>query len=394
MTSTFADAGLPRALVDALASRGITTPFPIQSLALPDALAGRDIAGRAKTGSGKTLAFGLPALVRAPKGGPRRPTALVLAPTRELAQQIAGELEPLGATVDRVVGVVCGGAALDAQVNALRRGVDLVVATPGRLIDLIRRGDVGLGQVSVLVIDEADRMADLGFLPQVEWVLRHVPPGAQKMLFSATLDGAVRSLARELSDPVNHSVEEGTVTVDSMVHRFLKVHGMDKAKVIAAVARSADRVLVFSRTKRGCDRLASDLADLGVGVSALHGDLRQDRRERALAGFAQGRRPVLVATDVVARGIHVDEVDVVIHADPPEDHKGYLHRSGRTARAGAAGLVVSLIEWDQELAVRQIQRRLGLSDLPHVQMFSNDPRLADLAGWDPGESEDRSLASV
>jgi superfamily II DNA/RNA helicase len=381
--TTFADAGVPRVLVDALASQGITSPFAIQALALPDALAGRDVTGKAKTGSGKTLAFGLPTLARVPAGGPRRPTALILAPARELALQIAGDLEPLAAAVDRSVGVVYGGASMDDQIAALRRGVDVVVATPGRLIDLIQRGDVALDDVAVITIDEADRMADLGFLPQVEWVLRHVPDGAQMMLFSATLDGAVAALVRHMDGPVVHGVEETAPTVDSMLHRFVKVHHMDKARVIGAVAASSERVIVFCRTKRYCDRLAADLVELGVPAAALHGDLAQSQRERALARFTDGTRPVLVATDVAARGIHVEEVEVVIHADPPEDHKTYLHRSGRTARAGAAGLVVSLIEWDQELVVRRIQRRLGLGDLPQVEMFSNDPRLADLASWDP-----------
>jgi superfamily II DNA/RNA helicase len=381
--TTFADAGVPRVLVDALASQGITAPFAIQALALPDALAGRDVTGKAKTGSGKTLAFGLPTLARVPAGGPRRPTALILAPARELALQIASDLAPLATAADRTIGVVYGGASMDDQIAALRRGVDVVVATPGRLIDLIQRGDVVLDDVAVITIDEADRMADLGFLPQVEWLLRHVPDSAQMMLFSATLDGAVAALVRHMDDPVVHGVEETAPTVDSMLHRFVQVHRMDKARVIGAVAAASERVIVFCRTKRYCDRLAADLVDLGVPAAPLHGDLPQSQRERALARFTNGTTPVLVATDVAARGIHVEEVEVVIHADPPEDHKTYLHRSGRTARAGAAGLVVSLIEWDQELVVRRIQRRLGLGDLPQVEMFSNDPRLADLASWDP-----------
>jgi superfamily II DNA/RNA helicase len=381
--TTFSDLGVPRALVDALASQGITSPFPIQSETLPDALAGRDVTGKARTGSGKTLAFGIPMVTRAPAGSPRRPTGLVLAPARELAQQIAGDLRPLAAAVDRTVGVVHGGAGFDRQVAALRGGLDVVVATPGRLIDLVQRGDVALTDVTVVTVDEADRMADLGFLPQVEWLLRHVPKGAQMLLFSATLDGAVAALLRRMDDPVVHTVDDDAPTVESMVHRFVKVHRMDKARVVAAVAGSHRRVIVFNRTKRGCDRLAADLAGLGVPASALHGDLPQAERERALARFADGRRPVLVATDVAARGIHVDDVAVVVHADPAEDHKAYLHRSGRTARAGAGGLVVSLVEWDQELAVRRLQRRLGLGDIPQVEMFSNDPRLADLAAWDP-----------
>jgi superfamily II DNA/RNA helicase len=226
-------------------------------------------------------------------------------------------------------------------------------------------------------------MADMGFLPQVEWLLRHVPTGGQTMLFSATLDGAVAALARRLVDPAVHRVEHADATVESMTHRFIKVHHMDKPRVIATLGATSGRTLVFCRTKRNCDRLTRDLVALGVGASAIHGDLPQSQREQALGRFAAGRRPVLVATDVAARGIHVDDIDIVVHSDPPEDHKAYLHRSGRTARAGASGLAVSLIEWDQELVVRRLQRRLGLTHIPQVEMFSNDPRLGDLAAWDP-----------
>jgi superfamily II DNA/RNA helicase len=381
--TTFSALGVPEPIAEALRAKGIETTFPIQTLTLPDALAGRDVTGRAQTGSGKTLAFGIPMLDRAGRASPRRPTALVLAPTRELAVQIAEELEPLGRSVDRRVGIVYGGADLERQAKALRRGVDLLVATPGRLIDLIQRGDCELSDITVVAVDEADRMADFGFLPQVEWVLRHVPPGVQMMLFSATLDAAVASLSRRMHDPVVHEVIDAEPTVDSMTHRYLQVHHMDKAKVVARIAGTADRMIVFCRTKRGCDRLASDLVALGVPASAIHGDLPQRMRERALKRFADGSQPVLVATDVAARGIHVDDVEVVVHYDPPEDHKAYLHRSGRTARAGASGLVVSLVEWDEELPVRRIQRRLGLGDIPQVPMFSNDSRLDDLATWDP-----------
>ena len=380
---TFESLGVPSGIVDALRAQGITTPFPIQALTLADGLAGRDVTGRAQTGSGKTLAFGIPMLVRAGAGAPRRPAGLVLAPTRELAAQITAELAPLGAAVGARVGVVHGGAPMDPQINALQRGVDVLVATPGRLIDLIRRGAVGLEGVKVVAVDEADRMADLGFLPPVEWLLRHIPAGFQMMLFSATLDGAVARLAQRMVDPSVHAVEDASPTVEAMTHRFLKVHYMDKAKVVARIAEANGRTLVFCRTKRTCDKVLRDLVDLGVRASAIHGDLPQPQRERALARFADGSRPVLVATDVAARGIHVDEVNAVVHYDPPEDHKAYLHRSGRTARAGADGLVVCLVEWDQELDMRRVQRRLGLSELPLVSMFSNDARLDDLAAWDP-----------
>ena len=377
--------GVPRPLVDALARRGITRPFPIQTLALPDALAGRDVAGKARTGSGKTLAFGLPTLARVRRAAPRHPQALVLAPTRELAVQIADELAPLATAVDRTVTAIYGGASLDQQSAHLAAGTDVVVATPGRLIDLVQRGDAHLDAVAITTVDEADRMADMGFLPQVEWLLRHVPTGGQTMLFSATLDGAVAALARRMVDPAVHRVEHADATVESMTHRFIKVHHMDKPRVIATLGATSGRTLVFCRTKRNCDRLTRDLVALGVGASAIHGDLPQSQREQALGRFAAGRRPVLVATDVAARGIHVDDIDIVVHSDPPEDHKAYLHRSGRTARAGASGLAVSLIEWDQELVVRRLQRRLGLTHIPQVEMFSNDPRLGDLAAWDPAE---------
>jgi superfamily II DNA/RNA helicase len=381
----FQDLGVPRPLADALARQGIVEPFPIQALTLPDGLAGRDVAGKARTGSGKTLAFGLPMLARVGRAAPRRPEALVLAPTRELAVQIADELAPLARAVDRQVTAVYGGASLDHQAKRLAKGTDVVVATPGRLIDLIQRGDAKLDAVGIVTVDEADRMADMGFLPQVEWLLRHVPDGSQTMLFSATLDGAVAALAHRMVDPATHSVEDAEPTVDSMIHRFVKVHHMDKDRVIAALGASSRRTLVFCRTKRNCDRVTRNLLGLGVGASAIHGDLPQSQREEALSRFAAGRQPVLVATDVAARGIHVDDIEIVIHNDPPEDHKAYLHRSGRTARAGATGLAVSLIEWDQELVVRRIQRRLGLGHIPQVEMFSNDPRLTDLAAWNPAE---------
>jgi len=380
---TFESLGVPEGIVEALDARGVTTPFPIQALAMADGLAGRDVTGRAQTGSGKTLAFGIPTLVRAGAGSPRRPAGLVLAPTRELAAQITAELAPLGAAVGVRVGVVYGGAPMPPQISALNRGLDVLVATPGRLIDLIRRDAVSLDGIKVVTVDEADRMADLGFLPPVEWLLRHIPAGVQMLLFSATLDGAVARLTRRMTDPVLHTVEDANPTVDAMTHRFLQVHHMDKAKVVARIAAANGRTLVFCRTKRNCDKVQRDLVDLGVRASAIHGDLPQHKRERALAQFSDGSRPVLVATDVAARGIHVDDVQAVVHYDPPEDQTAYLHRSGRTARAGATGLVVCLVEWNQELDVRRVQRRLGLSDIPLVAMFSNDARLDDLAAWDP-----------
>ncbi len=383
MTTTFDALGVDSDLAGALAERGITSPFAIQTLTIADALAGRDVSGKAKTGSGKTLAFGLPILQRVAKAEPRRPRALVLVPTRELATQVTEELAPLGAVRDVSVVAIYGGANFDKQVGQLVKGAEIVVATPGRMIDLLERGEVDLQDIATVVIDEADRMADMGFLPQVEWILRRVGGRHQTLLFSATLDGVVQGLIdRYQEDPVTHEVASRDVTVDEMVHRFILVHEMDKVKVAAAISRGATRTLVFVRTKRGADRLVRQLVAEGVRVGAIHGDLRQQMREKALADFSAGKLPVLVATDVAARGIHVDDIDVVIHYDPPEDHKGYLHRSGRTARAGLTGIVATLVLWDQELEIRRIQKRIGVN-LPIVEMFSNDPRLGDLGGWDP-----------
>jgi superfamily II DNA/RNA helicase len=265
--------------------------------------------------------------------------------------------------------------------------VEIVVATPGRLIDLLDRKSVFLDALTCVVLDEADRMADMGFLPQVEWVLRHVGGPHQTLLFSATLDGAVDVLVKRYQrDPVHHEVESRTITVEEMAHRFLLVHEMDKAKVAAAISNGVARTMIFTRTKRGADRLASSLKQEGVRAAAIHGDLPQKLRERALDDFQQGRLPVLVATDVAARGLHIDDVDVVVHYDPPQDHKAYLHRSGRTARAGEAGLVVTLVLWNEELEIKRLLPRIGVKQ-PLVEVFSNDPRLADLVAWDPSLTE-------
>ncbi|MGH9297703.1 MAG: DEAD/DEAH box helicase [Acidimicrobiales bacterium] len=354
----------------------------MQELTIPDAIAGRDVCGKAKTGSGKTLAFGLPLLMRATTAEPKAPTSLILVPTRELAVQVAEVLEPLARAAGFRVSTVYGGTDLEKQASRLLRGVDIVVATPGRLIDLVDRKAASLAAVSTLVVDEADRMADMGFLPQVEWLLRHMPRERQTLLFSATLDSAVdQVVSRHLRDPVLHEVRARQVTVEEMEHRFLRVHQMDKAKVCAAIIRHATKTLCFVRTKRGADRLVDDLRSEGVRAAAIHGDLRQQMRERALEQFSAGKLPALVATDVAARGLDIEGVDIVIHFDPAEDHKAYLHRSGRTARAGELGVAVTLALWDQELAIERLQRRIGLR-MPLVEMFSNDPRLEDLAGWD------------
>ena len=382
--------GVDPALVKVLASQGITNAFAIQAMTVADGLAGRDVCGKAKTGSGKTLAFGLPLLQRtmgAPAVEPGRPRALVLVPTRELAVQVSEVLEPLAEAVGLRVVAVYGGADIERQVKKVRRGVDAVIATPGRLIDLGDRGELSVADIETLVLDEADRMADMGFMPQVEWVLRRLERPHQTLLFSATLDGAVdRLVSRYLTDPVLHEVASPRTTVEAMEHRFLEVHQMDRVKVCAAICRSASKTIVFVRTKRGADRLVEQLQREGVRAGAIHGDLRQVNRERTLRDFAEGKLPVLVATDVAARGLDIDAVDVVVHFDVPEDHKAYLHRSGRTARAGEAGVVVTLVQWNQVLEVERIQQRIGLK-IPIVEMFSNDQRLADLAAWEPDPSE-------
>jgi len=383
MSTTFRDLGVSEQLVEALDERGITSPFAIQALTIADALAGRDVCGKAKTGSGKTLAFGLPLLQLIPAARPHRPTGICLVPTRELATQVRDELAPLAGAVGRSVVAIYGGDPVEKQVKALERGVDLVVCTPGRAIDLIDRGSLVVADVSHVVIDEADRMADMGFLPQVEWILRNVEGSHQTLLFSATLDGVVDGLVtRYQHDPVRHEVASPTVTVEQMQHRFIQVHEMDKARVAAAIIKANQRAMVFSATKHGADRLARKLQDEGVSAAAIHGDLRQQAREKALAQFTAGKLAALVATDVAARGLHIDDVDVVIHYDPPSDHKTYLHRSGRTARAGSSGLVVTLVLWNQELEVKRLLKRIGVQQ-PIVELFSNDPRLADLVGWDP-----------
>ncbi len=390
---TFESLGVAEELCKALANKGITTAFPIQAMTIADALAGRDVCGKAKTGSGKTLAFGLPMLQRLAaelagpdgtvvplKGRPSKPRGLVLLPTRELAVQVYDVLRPLGERLGLRVAAVYGGADIERQIRQLRKGCEVIIATPGRLIDLGDRGELKVEDLDVLVLDEADRMADMGFMPQVEWVLRRVVGRAhQTLLFSATLDGAVDQLVRRyLTEPVFHEVQSSTQTVTEMVHHFFRVHQMDKVKVAAAICRANDKVLLFVRTKRGADKLVQQLGLEHIVAGAIHGDLRQSQRERALADFTAGKLHVLVATDVAARGLVIDAVDVVVHYDPPEDHKAYLHRSGRTARAGEAGVVVTLLLWNQVVEAQVTMKRIGLR-LPIVEIFSNDPALQDLA---------------
>ena len=382
-TIQFTDLGIDQDLVDVLAERGITTPFEIQTLAIPDGIAGRDVCGKAKTGSGKTLAFGIPMIQRISKAKPHRPTGLALVPTRELAVQVCKELEPLAATRGLTFEAIYGGSPIEKQIAALKRGVDFVVATPGRMIDLIQQEELSVADLEGVVIDEADRMADMGFMPQVEWILRRAKKDHQTLLFSATLDGMVGALiSRYQTDPVTHEVASDDVTVAEMEHRFLAVHEMDRVRVAARIVEASNRTIIFSRTKWGADKLTGKLLGEDVKAAAIHGDLRQAQREKALSDFQAGKVKCLVATDVAARGIHVDDVDVVIHYDPPSDAKTYVHRSGRTARAGESGVVVSLVLWNEELEVRKLLRRLGMKQ-PIVEVYSNDVRLDDLMAWDP-----------
>jgi superfamily II DNA/RNA helicase len=376
--------GVDEQIVSSLIKRGIKTPFPIQGLTIPDALRGNDVCGKAKTGSGKTLAFGIPMVQNLDQpSGDNNPRGLIMVPTRELATQVKEELDPLLNGKSLTAVAIYGGANIEEQIKAIKRGIDIIVATPGRMIDLLEREEISLQSLEMVVLDEADRMADMGFLPQVEWILRRVERNHQTLLFSATLDGVVNTLIqRYQSNPIMHEVEAKEITVEEMTHRFLHVHERDKVKVAAAITRSVSRTLIFSNTKAGCDRLVKKLLTEGIRAQAIHGDLRQNIREKALARFASGKLPALVATDVAARGIHVDGVEVVIHYDPPSDHKTYLHRSGRTARAGTDGLVVTLSLWDEELIVKRLQKRVGL-DMELVEMFSNDPRLENLGKWTP-----------
>jgi superfamily II DNA/RNA helicase len=367
---TFADLGLPAPVVRSLAARGIHAPFSIQARTLPDALAGRDVLGRAQTGSGKTLAFGLPMLARLAGGSsPRRegaPRGLVLVPTRELASQVTDVLAPLGQALGLRVTAVYGGASIGRQIDRMRRGVEVVVATPGRLIDLLERGACVLDHIEIAVLDEADHMADLGFLPAVTRLLDATPAGGQRLLFSATLDRGVETIVRRyLTDPAIHAVAVSAALIDAMDHQVFVLPAQDKIAVAAEIGGRPGRTLFFVRTKHGADKLAIQLTRAGVAAAAIHGNLNQNQRQRALASFAAGHPRVLVATDVAARGIHVDDVDLVVHYDPPNDHKDYLHRSGRTARAGARGTVVALVEPGQVRALARLHDAAGVTPVSH-----------------------------
>lgn len=365
--SKFADFALPTPIVDRLAKNGMTTPFPIQEKTLPDALAGRDILGRGRTGSGKTLGFVLPLVTRLAasrnRTKPKAPRALILAPTRELANQIHETLEPLAAEMGLRTTTIYGGVGAAPQINALRRGVDVVVACPGRLLDHHRSGNLDLRSVEITVIDEADHMADLGFLPDVRRILDAIPRGTQTMLFSATLDKDVNVIVRKyLREPLTFDVDpdDGDPHAD-IDHHLLRVNSGERVAVIAALTKPGGRTVIFTRTRHGATKLATQLNKAGVSTVDLHGSLSQAARARNLEKFSAGFATALVATDVAARGIHVDDVGLVIHADPPAEHKAYLHRSGRTARAGAKGNVVTLVTAAQIRAVRQMTTKAKIS---------------------------------
>ena len=363
---SFADLGVPARLAASLDARGIAAPFPIQAATLPDALAGRDVSGRAPTGSGKTIAFGIPLVVRSTRAKPKRPTGLVLVPTRELASQVAEELAKLAGGRSPSVAAFFGGVGYGNQLNALRRGVDIVVACPGRLADLIQQGHMRLDDVATVVVDEADRMADMGFLPEVRRLLDRVRPDRQTLLFSATLDGEVDVLVKRYQrDPAVHSVVSDA-DAPANRHIFWQVDRAERPGITADVVKAEWPAVVFCRTKRGADRLALQLSKEGVAAAAIHGDRSQAQRERALAAFAKGKVQALVATDVAARGIHVDDVAAVVHYDLPATTKDYLHRSGRTGRAGSAGLVVSLIAREAKADGKTLQHQLGYQPTSHA----------------------------
>lgn len=383
-TSGFAELGVAAPMVAALKQQGITEPFPIQRATIADAIAGRDVLGRGRTGSGKTLAFGLPLLTRLAAGDPTgTPRAVILTPTRELALQIADNLSPLATVMGLHLYLVAGGMAYGPQLKAFERGVDVVVATPGRLIDLLEQGAADLSRVEVVVLDEADHMSDLGFLPAVTTILEAVPADGQRLLFSATLDGAVDALVRNhLADPVAHEVDSGKASVTTMTHHVLHMAPHHKNQVTAEIANREGRTVVFARTQMGADRIARQLREAGVMAGALHGGLTQGARARILAAFKRGEVPVLVATDVAARGIHVDDISLVLQVDPPKTNKDYLHRAGRTARAGEEGAVVSIVLPHQRKQMRRIVGQAGVRTEP-VEVTPGSDELASLTGARP-----------
>ncbi|MYS48915.1 DEAD/DEAH box helicase, partial [Streptomyces sp. SID6013] len=382
---TFADLGLPEGVVRKLAQNGVTTPFPIQAATIPDALAGKDILGRGRTGSGKTLSFGLPTLATLAGGRTEKhkPRAVILTPTRELAMQVADALQPYGDVVGLRMKVVCGGTSMGNQIYALEKGVDILVATPGRLRDIINRGACSLENVEIAVLDEADQMSDLGFLPEVTELLDQVPAGGQRMLFSATMENEIKTLVdRYLKNPVSHEVDAAQGAVTTMSHHILVVKPKDKAPVTAAIASRKGRTIIFVRTQLGADRVAEQLRDAGAKADALHGGMTQGARTRTLADFKDGYVNVLVATDVAARGIHVDGIDLVLNVDPAGDHKDYLHRAGRTARAGRTGTVVSLSLPHQRRQIFRLMEDAGVDATRHIIQggAAFDPEVAEITG--------------
>ncbi|MGA5193949.1 DEAD/DEAH box helicase, partial [Streptomyces exfoliatus] len=384
-TVTFGDLGLPEGVVRKLAQNGVTTPFPIQAATIPDALAGKDILGRGRTGSGKTLSFGLPLLAGLAGGhtDKKKPRGIILTPTRELAMQVADALQPYGDVLGLKMKVVCGGTSMSNQIYALERGVDVLVATPGRLRDIINRGACSLENVKIAVLDEADQMADLGFLPEVTELLDQIPGGGQRMLFSATMENEIGTLVkRYLTDPVTHEVDSAQGNVTTMTHHVLVVKPKDKAPVTAAIAARKGRTIIFVRTQLGADRIAEQLQDNGVKADALHGGMTQGARTRVLDDFKKGYVNALVATDVAARGIHVDGIDLVLNVDPAGDHKDYLHRSGRTARAGKSGVVVSLSLPHQRRQIFRLMEDAGVDASRHIIQSAGafEPEVAEITG--------------
>ncbi|MDX3855403.1 DEAD/DEAH box helicase [Streptomyces sp. AK02-01A] len=382
---TFTDLGLPDGIVRKLGQNGVTAPFPIQAATIPDALAGKDILGRGRTGSGKTLSFGLPLLATLAGGHTekKKPRGIILTPTRELAMQVADALQPYGDVLGLKMKVVCGGTSMGNQIYALERGVDVLVATPGRLRDIINRGACSLEQVQIAVLDEADQMSDLGFLPEVTELLDLVPAGGQRMLFSATMENEISTLVkRYLTNPVSHEVDSAQGNVTTMTHHVLVVKPKDKAPVTAAIAARKGRTIIFVRTQLGADRIAEQLRDSGVKADALHGGMTQGARTRTLADFKDGYVNALVATDVAARGIHVDGIDLVLNVDPAGDHKDYLHRSGRTARAGKSGVVVSLALPHQRRQIFRLMEDAGVDASRHMVGGAGafDPEVAEITG--------------
>ncbi|MFE9427528.1 DEAD/DEAH box helicase [Kitasatospora sp. NPDC006697] len=380
--ASFDELDMPKALLSVLARQGVTVPFPIQAATLPNSLAGRDVLGRGQTGSGKTLAFGLALLARTAgrRAEPRRPLALVLVPTRELAQQVTQALTPFADALRLRMASVVGGMSISGQARLLNRGTEIVVATPGRLKDLIQRGDCQLEQVGITVLDEADQMADMGFLPSVTELLEQVAADGQRMLFSATLDRNVDRLVRRfLTDPVTHSVDPSTAAVSTMEHHVLHVQSFDKDATIAHIASREGGVIMFTDTKHGADRLVDVLLANGVKAAALHGGKSQPQRTRTLNQFRTGMVTALVATNVAARGIHVDGLDLVVNLDPPTDHKDYLHRGGRTARAGESGTVVTLVLPAQRREMARLMARAAITPAT-TKVRAGDEELARITG--------------